>query len=130
MKLTEETKIFDGVDAHEFEMEYLIKHIDEPVSRQILTDHKKAIEFDFMNDERQIKLVQNEVLSFKNHDLNEIVERLKTRIKELKEIRERGWGLTISGKDQLEEFQKILGEKNAKERKTKEPEPRNDPEKD
>jgi len=27
MKLTEDTKIFDGVDAQEFDMEYLIKHL-------------------------------------------------------------------------------------------------------
>ena len=43
MKLTENTKIFDGVDAQEFDMEYLIKHIDEPVRKQIL-DSQRIVE--------------------------------------------------------------------------------------
>ena len=42
IKLTEDTKIFDGVDSHEFPYEYKIKDIDEPVRKQILENQKIA----------------------------------------------------------------------------------------
>ena len=40
MEITEETKIFTGVDNAEFEREFLIKDIDKPVRKQILHDQQ------------------------------------------------------------------------------------------
>ncbi len=40
MKLTEETKIFEGIDGNEFPMDCLIKHIDEPIRKQILENQE------------------------------------------------------------------------------------------
>lgn len=105
IEVTEETKIFDGVDAHEFDMEYLIKHIDEPIRRQILEDYKKARRWDELQLENYVirKVEENE----QNQKLRELVEK---KIKEPYPSMKTHWGDYVYKDSRDGELQELLDE--------------------
>lgn len=77
MELTEDTKIFDGVDAQEFDYEYKIKDIDEPVRKYILGLSNVNIQLN-----KDIKEIAASLLEFKENlnpiyviELEQIVSR-------------------------------------------------------
>ena len=89
MKLTEDIKIFDGVDNEEFEKEYKVKDIDEPVRKQILDDHEKARKLDeitinpqlLITDEKLKEITKWKVFYQQNQKLRELIEKLLEKSK-------------------------------------------------
>jgi len=92
--VTEDTKIFQGVDSSEFECDFHIKDIDEPLKKQMLDDYEfcntigKVMTFQEyykIQQELKSKAEKWDNLPTIRHEDTAKIEKLEQEIKELKE---------------------------------------------